>query len=166
MRRRGVVWLAAAAATMLPGVSLSGCQQVFEDAPSVPVSVALRGGFIAVANCGSVVPGPWELSIGETVDDYEEFFVATASRSWGADEIVTTDPAEWDEVDTSRESALQGDTLLSVWVVSDLGTQVARIPIPRRGIPEDAWLHPDGTITSESCEAASGGAEGLGDSSG
>jgi len=133
-------------------LGLMGCDQIFEDAPSAIVAVGVRDDRVAVVNCGDAIIGEWELSIGETTDDYDEFFVAVSHDGWPSEGVAIVDPSSWAEVKVSSDAKLIPGTLLSVWVVSSRGTNVARFEIPPRGLPGDAWLQPGGAVSAAPCE--------------
>lgn len=142
------------------GVSLTGCEAVFEDAPSASVVVGIRDGVVAVTNCGPEVAADWELSLGISGDSYDEFFVAVSHDSWAPGAVVVADSDAWAEVKQSSQPTLTPTSPFAVWVVSGAGTKVARFTIPQRGLPQGAWLHPDGSITGNPCEMASSGQPG------
>ncbi|PZQ91815.1 MAG: hypothetical protein DI534_02340 [Leifsonia xyli] len=133
-------------------VLLSGCDYVLEDVPAADLAVALRDGFVTVTNCGEAMPAPVGVRMGESTDDgFQEFFVAEQDDGWSARGVITSNPDEWARVETSSSPELTGGEQLAVFPQFGTGGTVARFTIPKRGIPDDGWLHPDGTITIEPC---------------
>ncbi len=126
-----------------------------EGPPSADLVVGMRGGFLAVVNCGAPMAGPMKVYIGEQrAGGFENFFVAERSGSWATGAAVTTDPTEWDEVDTAIRPLLEPQMPFSVYPQAESGSGIAYFVVPESGIPENSWLHPSGAVSREACAVA------------
>lgn len=124
----------------------------FEDAPSADLVFGSIDGVVAVTNCGPLIKGPVELRIGETTDEFENFFLASRAAGWKRGETLTTDPGEWDDVERNRVPTLAPESQVAVRVFADGKTLVARFGLPKRGLVDGGWIRPDGTVSREACE--------------
>jgi len=151
---RGAVRRGALSATgiLLILATATGCSFLMEDSPPAQLSVKLQDGVLLVTNCGTSAVGEVRVSMGETVgDEFDNFFVGFLDDGWDAGETLSSTSDVWVRVERSESPVLEPRARLAIRFIADGGGRVARYTIPDRGVPEDAWLHPDGTITSAAC---------------
>ncbi len=131
---------------------LAGCESLMEDSPSINLTVKLDEGVFAVANCDAAMSGQFRVRTGEQTDSrYRNFFVGDADGGWDHAEELRVDSDKWTQIEMSLEPELKAGRDFSVLVLIDGSGRVARFVVPERGVPQDAWLHPDGTITATPC---------------
>ena len=130
---------------------LAGC---FEDAPAADLALSASDGAVTVVNCGPDLGGPMEVRIGETGDEFSNFFVAARSDSWRGGETLTSAAGDWAEVARSGSPTLVRGTFLSVRVLAADGTVVARMRVPEGGAEDGVWLRPAEEPSRTPCTSA------------
>ncbi len=145
----GVTMFASMAVAL--SLVLVGCRM--EGPPSVDLVVGVRGGFLAVVNCGAPMAEPIKIYAGEQRQEgFRDFFVAERDESCGANATVPMNPAEWDVVETATQPLLEPQTSFSISPLAESGSGVAYFVVPESGMPENEWLHPSGALSHEPCD--------------
>lgn len=142
----------AATGFAFAAVSLAGCSLLMTPLPTVDVAVQRDGGALVVANCDRPVAGEFRVRISETVDNqWATFFIAEAEAGWAYAEAIRPDSDVWVNVEQSDAASLTPGSSIEVGLTADELAGGASFIVPERGVPEDGWLHPDGSITKAVC---------------
>jgi hypothetical protein len=127
----------------------TGC----ESEPPANLSVTIEADLLVVANCGVRAPGEVQVRMGEEVESqFDDFFVGVLEDGWDVGDVLSASSERWSTVEVDETPSLTpGGRLTITYYGADAGGRVAYFTLPQRGVPEHAWLHPDGTITPSMC---------------
>ena len=139
---------------VIVAISLTGCQLFFTPLPNLALAVQQAGPNLVIANCETSIAGEFRLRLSEIVNnEWDEFFIGESDAGWGHAEMLRADSHPWVSVERSVEAQLRPGYPIDIGLTSDEVSGGASFDVPERGLPEDAWLHPDGTLTKTPCGA-------------
>ena len=138
---------ASALALLALAPMLVGCS----DLPPIDLAAKMDEGVFALVDGGEPIDEEFEVSASAPTDNrYRDFFVGQADGGWEHGEVLRVDSDRWTLIEESLEPGLEVGDRFFVYVRADVG-YIARFVAPKRGVPQDAWLHRDGTITATPC---------------
>ncbi len=142
----GCVLLLAAA------LALSGCSVILENPADGAVAIAREGSELRVVVCTSFTATEVRMSERAQRGSWSYFWTFAKDIDLDIGDDVSPSRAAELGVDPARPPLLDAGDDISIVLSKGPDSVAAQFSIPESGLPDDAWLHPNGDLTDQPCE--------------
>lgn len=131
---------------------LSGCSVLLENPADGALAISRDGGQLRVVVCTAFEASEVRMSERSNAGEWSYFWTFAKDIEIAAGDEVSPSFAGELGVEPAREPKIDPDDDIRIVFADGTNSVTAQFTVPETGLPDDAWVHPNGDTTQQPCD--------------